>query len=454
MKEKLAWTTKLMYGSGDLGFSMTTTIIGLFLLFFLTDVVGISPAVAGIAIFIGKTWDWINDPIIGYISDRTRTRWGRRRPFLLFGAIPFGLAFALVWWKPPIQRDILLAVYYAVAYMVFDTAASFVYMPYFALTPELSSKYDERTSITSFRMLFSLIGSLIAFSIPEIIVGSFNPENAHRVLVMGFTFGIASAAPLFLTFFGTRERNEFSNQAQPKIRESWRAVRKNPTALWGLGIFLCTWIAIDIVQYILYYFVQYGIQRRSQAEIIMGSIMVSAILALPFWNWLAQRINKKFAYIAGITFWAVVQMVIITLGASTPLAVLLILCVLAGVGVAAAHVLPWSILPDSIECDEWRTGERHEGMFYSVVTFSHKMAASIAIFLVGLLLEAFAYEPNVAIQQPRAELVIRLITGPIPAVLLCLGILCAVFYPLSRERYQQIVRELEARRSLKKADGP
>lgn len=454
MKTKLGWTTKLMYGSGDLGFSMTTTIIGLFMLIFLTDVVGISPAVAGVAIFLGKTWDWVNDPLIGYISDRTRTRWGRRRPFLLFGAIPFGLIFTLVWWKPPIQRDIFLAVYYAVAYMVFDTAASFVYMPYFALTPELSSEYDERTSITTYRMFFSILGSLVAFSIPEIMIGSFSPENAHRVLIMGFTFGLASAAPLFLTFLGTRERNDFMKQEQPKIVDSLRAIRHNSTALWGLGIYLCTWIAIDIVQYILFFFVKYAIRRESQGSIILGSIMVSAILSLPLWNWVAHRINKRFAYIVGIVFWTIVQMVIMTLGASTPLAMLFTLCVLAGIGVAAAHVLPWSILPDAVECDEWRTGKRREGMFYSMVTLSHKVAASIAILLVGTLLEAFAYQPNSPIQQPRAELAIRLITGPIPAVLLCLGILCAVFYPLSRERYQQIVRELEARRSLKKADGP
>ena len=117
---------------------------------------------------------------------------------------------------------------------------------------------------------------------------------------------------------------------------------------------------------------------------------------------------------------------------------------------AAAHVLPWSILPDAIEWDEWKTGERHEGMFYSIVTLSHKVAASIAIPLVLLLLNTFGYQANVAIQQPRAELAIRLITGPIPAVLLCLGILCAVFYPLSRERYNQIVNELEERRGGEK----
>jgi GPH family glycoside/pentoside/hexuronide:cation symporter len=330
--------------------------------------------------------------------------------------------------------------------MLFDTAATFVYMPYFALTPELTNGYDERTSLTTYRMFFSIAGSLIAFSIPEIIVGTFNPENAHRVLVMGFTFGLASAAPLFLTFLGTRERKEFMEQKKARLIDSLRVVRKNPPALWGLGIFLCTWIAVDIVQFVIFFFVKYCVRRESQGSVILGSIFVTAIFALPLWNWVARRLSKRIAFIIGIVFWMAVQMVIITLGADTPLSYILVLCALAGVGVAAAHVLPWSILPDAIEWDEWKTGERHEGMFYSIVTLCHKVATSIAILLVGLLLEAFKYQPNVAVQQPRAELAIRLITGPIPAVLLCLGILCAAFYPLTRERFNQIVKELEERR--------
>lgn len=157
MNTKLSRATKIIYGAGDLGFSLTSTIVGAYFLFFLTDVVQIKPTVAGIAILIGKTWDYINDPLIGHLSDRTRSRWGRRRPFLLFGAIPFALAFIMMWYIPPFTSSIALTVYYAVAYVVFDTAATFVYMPYFALTPELTEDYDERTSphltVCSFQFL-------------------------------------------------------------------------------------------------------------------------------------------------------------------------------------------------------------------------------------------------------------------------------------------------------------
>ena len=138
------------------------------------------PGVAAIAIFIGRSWDYINDPLIGHISDRTRTRWGRRRPFLLFGALPFALAFILLWFRPPSRARSLLAIYYAVAYVLFDSAATFVYMPYFALTPELTSDYDERTGLTTYRMFFSILGSLIAFTVPLMIIGSFQPAERRR----------------------------------------------------------------------------------------------------------------------------------------------------------------------------------------------------------------------------------------------------------------------------------
>ena len=170
MSQKLSRFAKFIYGSGDLGFSLTGTIIGAYFLFFLIDVVGVKPAIAGIAILIGRTWDYINDPIIGYISDRTRSKWGRRRPFLLFGALPFAIAFTLMWYRPPIEGQIGLVLYYATAYVLFDAAATFVYMPYFALTPELTDDYDERTSLTSYRMFFSIMGSLLAFTVPLMIV--------------------------------------------------------------------------------------------------------------------------------------------------------------------------------------------------------------------------------------------------------------------------------------------
>ena len=449
MPNQLSRRTKLLYGFGDTGFSLTHTIIGAYFAIFLTDVVGIAPSVAAVAIFVGRSWDYVNDPLIGHISDRTRTRWGRRRPFLLFGPWPFALAFALLWWRPPLETDLALAIYYAVAYVIFDTSATFVYMPYFALTPELTSDYDERTALTSYRMFFSIAGSLVAFTVPLAIIDTFIPENAPRVLTMGLIFGFVSALPLLLTFFGTRERQVYMEQEQPQLFQSLRAAVKNRPFVFGMVIFLLTWVAVDILESTLLYFVKYIAQREPESDLIMAVIFITGILALPFWEWASRRWDKRWAYAAGIAFWAVVQLVMITVGSSTGLPLILFLCVLAGIGVGAAHVIPWSIIPDAIEWDELQTGERHEGMFYSLITLMQKVASSIAIPLVLLLLDVTGYVPNSAQQPPGALLGIRIVIGPIPAALLCAGILFAIFYPLSRERHIEIVQELEGRRAIR-----
>ena len=448
MEKKLSRLTKIIYGAGDLGFSLTSTIVGAYFLFFLTDVVQIKPAVAGIAILIGKTWDWINDPLIGHISDRTRTRWGRRRPFLLFGAVPFALAFVMMWYIPPFESNVALAIYYAFAYVVFDAAATFVYMPYFALTPELTEDYDERTSLTSYRMFFSIFGSLLSFTIPLMIVGAFTPENASRVMIMAIIFGVLSALPLWLVFFNTEEKQVFAEQEKPKIIPALKAAYSNRPFVFGAIIYLLTWICMDVIQAILLFFIKYVLQMESQSELVMALIFVTGIIALPLWEFASRKLGKRYAFAVGVAFLAVVLMVLISVGANAPFWVVVVLCVMAGIGVSAAHVLPWAILPDAIEWGEYKTGERHEGIFYSLITLMKKVASSVAIPLTAVMLDVTGYIPNSAQQPASALLGIRLLMGPVPAVLLTVAIIFAIKYPLDRKDYAKVVEELEQRRGV------
>jgi len=452
MQKRLTTLQKLLYGFGDTGFSLTSTIIGAYFAIFLTDVVHIPPAAAALAIFVGRTWDYFNDPFIGLITDRTRTRWGRRRPFLLFGAIPFAIAFVLMWLRPNFESTTALLAYYVTAYLIYDAASTFVSLSYFALTPELTEDYDERTSLTSFRMFFSIAGSLAAFTIPLMIIGSMRPENSDRVAIMAVIFAIASAVPLWVVFISTRERQVFMRSEQPKMKDSLKAALKNKPFIFGAVIFLLTWVSMDILQAGLLYFIKYVVQREAQSDLVMAAIFITAILTLPFWNWVARRWNKRVAYIVGIAFWALVQLAMIMLNPGTPMELLLGLCVLAGIGIGAAHVLPWSILPDAVEWDEWQTGERHEGIFYSLVTLFQKIASSIAIPLTLLILDVTGYVPNAA-QQPTSALTgIRVMIGPIPAALLITGILFAALYPLSRNEFSRIVQDLEVRRTAKRTE--
>ena len=449
IRDRLPRLTKFLYGISDFGFACTDTTMQVLFAIFMTDVVGLKPVYAAAAIFIGRTWDYINDPLIGFYTDRVRSRWGRRRPFLLFGFIPFGLMFAMMWYRPPTDSQFLLAAYYALAYFLFDTAYTFVTMPYSALTPELTQDYDERTSLTTYRMAFSIIGSLLAFTVPLIIIGSMRPENAGRVFTMGIIFGAACALPLLFTFFGTRERPEYYAQSQPSLRESLRAVWKNRPFLFAAGIFLFTWTAADVIQAFLLFFLKYRMNMEAQSDLIMGAIFITALLVLPLWNWISRKTDKRKAYIAGMIFLSVIMIALIFMSPSAGLPVVLVMSVLAGIGVSAIHVLTWAIIPDAVEVDELSTGHRHEGIFYSLVSLFKKIASSIAIPLTLLVLQWSGYVSNAPVQKPSAILAIRILIGPVPSVLLLGGILFAIFYPLSRSSHARTREEIAARHEVK-----
>lgn len=447
--ERLSRKTRLMYGCGDLGIAMTNTIIAVLFAMFLTDVVHLRPGLAAAAVFIGRTADYLDDPVVGYLSDRTRTRWGRRRPFLLFGALPLALTFMLLWWIPPVRSQAALAVYYAVAYVLFDCVATAVAMPYYALTPELTLDYDERTTLTSYRMAFSLVGGMIAFSVPLLITHELTPEHAGRVLGMGALFGLVSAVPFLVVFAGTRERQEFAEQPESSVRESLWAASRNRPFRFAAGVFLLTWTAVDIVLTVLMYFIKYRMHLERYSIAIMGTLFGAALLSLPMWLGASARWDKRRAYVAGISFWAAVQVAMMVAAPSWGLPAILVLAALAGVGVGAAHVLPWSMLPDAVECDEWQTGRRHEGMFYSLVTLAQKFASSIAVPLALATLDWTGYVPNSLVQRAEVVTAVRVLMGPVPAALLLIAIVFAAMYPMDRAMHAKIRAELDARRAAR-----
>jgi GPH family glycoside/pentoside/hexuronide:cation symporter len=447
INEHLPRKAKLFYGTGDFGFALTDTVIGVLFAIFLTDVVGLAPALAAVAIFVGRTWDYINDPIIGYISDRTRSRWGRRRPFLLLGFIPFALGFGMMWIIPPIHDQIWLAVYYGAAFFIYDTFATFVYMPYYALTPELTEDYDERTNLTSYRMFFSIVGQLAAFTVPLAIIGSMVPENGLKVTWTGICLGLVSALPLILVFFGTRERPEHQAQEQATIKESIKSVLGNRPFIFAVGVFLFTNTAFSIIQTILLYFLKYQMHLEEQSDLILGTVFVAALASLPFWVWASKHWDKRIAYVIGMVFFSVVMIAMISIDPSWSTMIIYVLAALAGIGVGAMDVLPWSIIPDAIEYDELKSGKRHEGTFYSMVTLIGKIDGSIAVPLMLLVMGWSGFQPNAAVQPASAILSIRLMTGVAPAIFLVLGIVFALFYPLTRARHTDIRRKIAERKA-------
>lgn len=457
MNQSLSVWKKLAYGVGDSGFSLTSTALALLYLDFLVNVVGLDPALAGVAIGAGRVWDALNDVIIGALSDRTRSRWGRRRPYLLFGALPFGIAFVLMWLVPATASPVLLALYYTGMYVLFDTLFTLVNVPYIALTPELAPSYDERTSLHSYRMAFSigfgLVGAIAPFALVDALGGSGAALQMRRPAYVGMAgiLAIVSVLPIYVTALTARERADYQSLPTPTLRQSVHIVTSNRAFLIAAGIYLLTWIPIDLIQYLLVFLMRdyFGLSNtdRDVAFLLLFGV---AVLSLPLWVWVSKRWDKRRAYQVGIAFLAVTLVMLILVIPGQP-GVILAIAAVAGIGLSAAHAIPLAIFPDVIDWDELRGASRQEGAYYSVITLIQKIVGAATIALTGSLLATTGYITQGAhVEQPASALnAIRFLTGPLPALFFVLGIMLVSAYPITRERHARILRALERRRHLR-----
>jgi GPH family glycoside/pentoside/hexuronide:cation symporter len=457
--QRLPIWRKIAYGAGDSGFSLTSTALALLYLYFLVNVVGLDPAAAGIAIGIGRVWDALNDIFIGTLSDRTRSRWGRRRPYLLFGAIPLGIAFVLMWLVPSTDQQTLLLIYYTAMYILFDTLFTLTNVPYIALTPEIAPTYDERTSLHSYRMAFSigfgLIGAIAPLAIVDAIAGSSPAPSDLRsaYAAMAVVLGFFSIFPIYIAFFAVRENPEYQQLPTPSLHRSFRIAASNKAFLIAVGIYLLTWIPIDLIQFVLVFLLRdyFGLSN-DDVNVVFGLLFGTAILALPLWVWVSHHWNKNRAYQVGIAFLAVV-LVALSFAAPGQPAVIVILATLAGIGLSAAHAIPLAMLPDTIEWDELRSSNRQEAAYYSVVTLIQKLVGAVTIALTGSILAATGYvqaaDAASVTQPPSAIAAIRLLSGLLPAVIFTAGIVLCSFYPLTRERHARLLKAIEKKRALR-----
>lgn len=464
----LSFWTKLVYGTGDWGLASFGTIRQIFYAIFLTDVVGLEPRLASVAALIGIIWDAINDPLVGRLSDSVNTRWGRRRPFLLIFAIPYGLGFLLLWWAPPWESHIWLVIHVTLAFIISDTLQTLVSVPFYALTPEMTTDYDERTTITGYRMFFNLLASLAtAVAAPMIVDAALRAgfTSQQGYLIVGALFGGLATLPFLAIFFVVRERSGSRPHKMPAFKETLHTAWRNIPFRFATMLYMLNWITFDLVALMLPFFLIYWVaggdllasvnvfgEDIALESVVLGILLITAVIALPVWTWLARRLSKRRAYIIGMSFWAVVQLLIILVHPGQ-IGFILVLAVLAGLSVSTAHVLPDAIFPDVIEWDELRTRQRHEGIYYGAKNFIRKLTGAFSIFLALQVLGWFGYQapPQGATQFSQSETTlsaIRILTGPVGAVLLISAIIVAWFYPLSRERHARI-RRLLARRQMR-----
>lgn len=462
----LSFWMKLLYGSGDWGISSMGMMRSIFYAIYLTDVVGLDPRLGSFGALAGIVWDAINDPVIGILSDRLRTRWGRRRPFLLWFAIPFGISFVTLWSAPNWESPIALLIYVTLSFMLADTLQTLVGLPFLSLTPELTPDYDERTTLTSFRSFFQLAGALcVVVAAPAIVEGVLVAGGTQQqgFMLVGAIFGGIGAVPLLLIGLFVRETSTPEQTEAIPFRQTLRAAWQNIPFRYAVGIHMLNWSAVDMVAITFPYFLLYWVAQGDLLASIrilgfdlayesafFGTLMLVCIVFIPFWLGLARRRNKREAYMLGMSFWVLVELLIFTIQPGET-AYLLTLAALAGIGVSAAYTLPDSMFADVIEWDELRTRRRQEGIFYGIRTLIRKLTGALVIFVTLQLLGWSGYisPPDGALQFLQADSalrMIRLLVSPFGALILCGAILMAWLFPLSREQYARIQKLLEQRR--------
>lgn len=464
--EKLRPFTRFAYGSGEFGPAVAGSTMIFFQLGFLTKIAGLEPGLAGIVLLIGKLWDAVNDPLIGWLSDHTRSRWGRRLPWMAASAGPFALFFWLQWIVPGFvsaQNQIGLFVYYVVVSVLYNTFYTGLTLPHSALTAELTSDYDERSRLTGFRMAFSIGGSVGGLALKLAIFGlmASAPATAQYSI-----FGAVAALAGLFTVAGciagirgpvvARDRERLSlheGAAMPRIglRAQGAILLANRPFLLACMIYLFSWLAMQFTAAVLPLYVASWLRLTDQtANLLALAVQATALLLIPAWGWLAVRIGKKPVYGLGMAFWLVAQAGLFFIQPGQT-ALVFTMGVVAGFGISVCYLIPNAMLPDTIEYDELRTGQRREGIFYGFFVFLQKCALALGSAILGWMLQLSGYisttgGTNVA-QPDSALLALRIAIGPLPAIAIVAGLWFAWRFPITKEKHAEILRLLAERRA-------
>lgn len=438
---KLRARTKIFYGIGDLGNAVVNSAVQFFLMKFYTDAALVLPSLAGNALLIGKLWDAVNDPLFGWFTDRTKSRFGKRRVFMIFGAIPLAISVALLWFVPPADR-IVTFIWIAFTFILFDTIWTLTNVPYYALTSELTDDYDERSSLTTYRMAMAVPAYLVGAALTPAIVGLFAVQRTGYGFI-GIAYGVLAGAALLISAAGLRERKGLAvskPEASP-LKSLLVALKNKPFVRLCIMYFTLN-ISFAFCKILMAYYVEYHLLMKEQISLAMGLMLICVTISLPFWQWLGRKMDKGPVYAIGMGIGAVAVLITFFLP-HQPTNFLFVLFALVGFGFAVNWIYPWAMVADVADYDRVETGQQRSGMYYGVWGLATKISEALALAAVGWVLTAFDYVPNVA-QTTHTLFGIRLFFGLIPAVCIFITLPFLFTYPITRKSHAEVRARLDA----------
>ncbi|HZP41542.1 MAG TPA: glycoside-pentoside-hexuronide (GPH):cation symporter [Candidatus Binatia bacterium] len=445
----LGFWQKAVYGFGDMIIAIRMTAFQYYLLPLYTDVVMLPPLLAGVGKMLGFLWDGVNDPVSGYLSDRTRSRLGRRRPFLLGTAVPLGIAFGCLWSPPPSLGTRAGFVFMVLALMIYDTFYSLYSTPYMALGAELSRDYHERTKISASRSFFHVVGLLLGGVVPGAVLAGYPDAPATGFAVAGVGLGAFMIVVALTTGAFIREvppPEALKRRSLGAFVDGLRVTLRNRPFRILISTFAFILLAGGLSQTLVPYAFTYWLGMPSATSKVILVYLTASVLSLPLWTRLAGRFGKDVALKLCMA-WATLVLLSLPFalapGMGRPRLVAFLL--LAGLGNGGWAVLPVAITADIVDHDELDTDERREGAYFGVWTLVMKLSTALSSGIVGLALQLLGYVPN----QPQTATTIfgiRMLYGPVPAACMVAALVLFWHFPLTRERHRAVQEALAARR--------
>jgi len=455
--EKIKTSTKWYFALGDIFSGGFFNIVNFFYSFFLTDVVGISPYWAGVVFLVGNFMDAVTDPGMGIISDNTRSKFGRRRPYIILGAPLVFLAFVMMWFPLASGTEISKVVFYIFAFILMNTVTTIVQVPFLAMAAELTTDYNERTSLTNVRMIVSVTSSIICAVLPMLIVGMYQ-EVRIGYIVMSVVFGLFFTLPLLLVFFKVRERKQFSKGRKGTWRDMFIPMRIRIFRKFML-LYLGIVLAMDVTAMIFIYYMTYNLGRAGETSFVLGALLICQVIFVSPASILAKKFGKAPIVIIGNLGWTVCAAASFLLNADSPGFHIYLLAATLGAFMAFSLIGYNSIFGDMTEVGEYHLGYRAEGSFYGIQQFIRKCCAAVANWFALLLLgiagfvspiEAIEDGVTVFITQPQTPVVlftIKSILGIVSVILLIPSTLVAARWKLTKDKHAKLISYLDRKRS-------
>lgn len=455
LKRKLPLSVKLGYGAGGLGAQMVYNNFILWAMIFFTDYVKFGPAFASGIIAIGTLWDAVTDPTIGYLSDKTDPKKGRRRIFIKLFAIPLGIISCLIFTNLGLSET-ANKVYFVIIVLAFYTLQTLVEVPYSALGAEITQDYDERASIGATRNLFYVISMLISnVMLPLVILVNTYLGNINLSWSLtGAFYGVLIIISLFVAYKFTAgyELMEVGEIHKFSFKTMFVEPLKNRTFRYVTGLFAFSIVGLSAAATTsVYYFMKVLNFTENELGVFLVGLTCVGFISVPLADFISKKYSKKASWVINMSTWAVAMIIfpLFLFKTNPSLVNIMIFTFLMGIGFNVIFQIVWSMIPDCVEVDEFKTGRRREGMYYGVISFIQKLFSAIAIVIVGVVLENIGYSAELEVIPQQVSDGISNLFGLSVAIPVVIAIIIGAFNPMTRAKHAELLRVLKLKKEGK-----